>query len=159
MTRSSVVCLAVLLAVSLLAGPLRAQDIPRVLNYSGRLALDGRPATGSYRMTFAIYPTDEGSEALWSETHTVSVVEGVFGVLLGSIVPVYPTIAEGSDPMYLGIQVDEAPEMQPRLVLASTAFALRTAVADAVRAQAVGSVASSRAATSARQKAWMASGS
>ncbi len=57
---------------------------PQLLNYQGRLTdANGAPRNGSFPMSFAIL----GGTSSWSEAQTVSVANGFFSVLLGSITP------------------------------------------------------------------------
>ena len=57
---------------------------PQLLNYQGRLTdANGAPRNGSFPMSFAIL----GGTSSWSEAQTVSVANGFFSVLLGSVTP------------------------------------------------------------------------
>jgi hypothetical protein len=107
-------------------------DVPELVNYQGILTdSGGSPLDGSYNLTFKVYP-DSGAAAiaLWTEEHpAVDVDEGLFNVILGANSPVTPGIF--SDPeRWLGITVDNDPEMYPRMRVTSVPWALRAAVAD-----------------------------
>lgn len=65
-------------------GSALTDDLPRLLPYEGHLAKDGNDFTGRLDMTFSVYDSASGGTALWSETQTVSIYKGAFGVLLGS---------------------------------------------------------------------------
>ena len=64
---------------------------------------------GSYDLTFKIYATPSGGRALWTETKSVQVVNGVFDAILGSATPLnlpfdqtyYLGIAVGGDAEFL----------------------------------------------------------
>ena len=57
---------------------------PQLLNYQGRLTdANGAARNGSFPMSFAIL----GGTSSWSEAQTVSVANGFFSVLLGSVTP------------------------------------------------------------------------
>lgn len=115
------------------------QGVPLLLNYDGRLLTDGSPATGTYRLTFALYASQSGpGQALWTESHDVAVENGLFSVTLGSVESIPADLAAKNDELFLGIRVENEPEMSPRLQLVSTAFALRAEVADGVLAGAIG---------------------
>ena len=58
---------------------------PQLLNYQGKLMKDGITASGSFSMTFSIYPSETGETALWTETQNVTVTNGIFNILLGSV--------------------------------------------------------------------------
>src|SRR4051812_11151308 len=60
--------------------------ISQVLSYQGRLLTPGtgEPKPDSiYQMTFSIYNVVNGGAALWTETKSVSTVNGSFTTLLG----------------------------------------------------------------------------
>lgn len=75
-----------------------AADVPRLVNYQGRLTdSEGSPVTdGNYTVTFSIwsvYPPPMGTDPLWSSgAQTVSVVNGLFTYQLGSSVPLPDTV-------------------------------------------------------------------
>ena len=61
-------------------------DIPKILNYQGRVTDSGGSpiADGDYTMTFAIYDAASGGTSLWSSGDvTVTVSNSVFSVFLG----------------------------------------------------------------------------
>ena len=65
-------------------------EIPRLISYQGRL-LDsgGQPVDTITEMTFVIYDDTTGAGPLWQEIQdSVQVVDGLFSVLLGSVVPI-----------------------------------------------------------------------
>ncbi len=91
---------------------------PGILSYQGYLTdADGGPINGTVDITFRLYDVPEGGIPLWEEAHTgdsaVPVEEGVFNVMLGSLNPIPDSVWE-SNPLYLGIQVGNDPEMAPR---------------------------------------------
>lgn len=113
------------LLFAMVAGRTLQAQVPQLLNYQGRLEVDENPASGTYRFTFSLYPDAEGGTPIWSEVHDVTVIDGVFNVLLGSTTPLTAGLISGQSRLFLGIRVGEEAEMAPRLQLASTAFALR----------------------------------
>jgi hypothetical protein len=103
---------------------------PHLVNYQGKLAVDGDAASGSYEMTFAIYAAATGGSPLWNESQTVTVTNGVFNVLLGSVTPFPPDLFTGTGDRFLGIKVGSDPEMTPRFRLTSVPYAIQAARAD-----------------------------
>jgi len=107
-----------------------AQDvpaIPTVINYQGYLTdADGSPLDGKYTITFRLFDESSGTHPwLWQETQdTVNVNNGLFNILLGSVVPIEPSNLVGD--RYLSLQVKDEVEMKPRMRLASVAFSLRS---------------------------------
>ena len=77
--------------LSLLLAPLSQAiaEVPRTLNYQGRL-LDnsGQPFNQTVPVTFELYDSEFGGVKLWSETQNVSVEEGFFNVNLGDDTPI-----------------------------------------------------------------------
>ncbi|RMD64090.1 hypothetical protein D6833_04845 [Candidatus Parcubacteria bacterium] len=116
----------------LVAATLSAQ-IPQLINYQGVLqdSSTGLPVDEDKSITFAIYATATGGTALWSETQTVSIDQGYFSVLLGSVTPIPPTVFSGGD-RYLGVKVGTDAEMTPRKRIVSVGYALMAADADKV---------------------------
>ncbi len=128
-----------ILCIGFTVASLFAQS-PQLLNYQGKLSTGGNPATGSLTMIFSIYATATGTTALWSETQNVTVTNGIFNVLLGSVTPIPNSvfIGAGTNERYLGIKVAPDPaEMTPRFRLASVPFAIRASEADGVADNAV----------------------
>lgn len=108
-------------------------QVPHVMNYQGRLSDGDAPASGVYSVTFTLHTRASGGEQVWSEPHEVTVTDGVFNVLLGSTTPLSPDILAARDSLYLGMRVSDV-ELTPRLLLASTPFAVRAAEAETVAA-------------------------
>ncbi|MCK5525119.1 MAG: hypothetical protein KAI83_18480 [Thiomargarita sp.] len=137
--RTNWVRLGRLLPAWLLAGFISslAFAVPVTTNYQGYLEnTDGEPLDATVNMTFALYDTAQGGNALWTETHQqVEVTHGVFSLILGSTTPFDDNSLDGE--RYLGVTVDTDPEMAPRQPLTSAFFAMRAGVADSVKAASV----------------------
>jgi hypothetical protein len=108
---------------------LNAPPVPLVINYQGYLTdADGNPVNDTLEMTFSIYDTAEGGEPVWTETQpAVTVTEGIFNVLLGSVNPISAGPLTGES--YLGVKVGSDEEMTPRQQIAAVAYAHRSGVA------------------------------
>lgn len=105
--------------------PLAYSEIPKVLNYQGRLTdASGTAINGTKAVTFRLYNVETGGSPLWSEDHTVIAQKGVFSVLLGSTAQ-SPLNLEFDEPYYIEIVV-EGTEMTPRMPLAVAAYAMRS---------------------------------
>lgn len=117
--------LALLLPLATVLSPLSAQaPIPATLSFQGRLALQGGGvANGVLPFTFRIYNLPTGGLARWTESNpAVSANNGLFAVELGSITG-FPTDLFDGRALYLGVQVNNDPEMVPRLSIPSQAYA------------------------------------
>jgi hypothetical protein len=101
-----------------------------MINYQGYLTdSGGNPINDTLEMTFSIYENESGGTAVWTETQpAVTVTDGLFNVLLGSINPITPDQLD--EERYIGVRVGADDEMVPRQRLASVAFALRSVVAN-----------------------------
>jgi hypothetical protein len=104
---------------------------PTMMNYQGLLTTAaGVPISdGSYTVVFTIYDSPAGGLTKWTETQSVTTVDGAFSVLLGSITPITATIFPGAT-RYLGTKVAADPEMTPRIALVSVPYALRVSTID-----------------------------
>jgi hypothetical protein len=129
------------------------------MNYQGYLTDNGGDPLGdgaseNRDVTFRFWnnPTNVADEnRLYSESHTVTILDGNFSVLLGNGTPVADeanAVASFNElfdhaVLFLGLTVDDGDsgttdaEITPRQQLVSTAFAFRAAVAERVDAQAI----------------------
>jgi hypothetical protein len=102
--------------------------VPNYINYQGMLTDDtGNPITGTRQMDFAIYPDSTIAIPMWTETHgSVDVIDGLFRVKLGSLLPLSSTLFNGSE-LWLGITVSpDIVELSPRQALASVPYGYRS---------------------------------
>jgi hypothetical protein len=90
---------------------------------------DDGSCDASFDMAFRLYSAPVGGEVLYEQIETnLPIQHGVFNVVLGETNPV-PIEVVAIDELYLGISVNEEGEMEPRLRIASSAFALRAETA------------------------------
>ena len=96
------------------------------LSYQGRLTdtSGNAVANGTYSVRFAIYTDAQTTDAAWIETQNVTVQNGVFSAILGSINPI--NIDFNANEYYLGIKVGTDSEMTPRRQIAASAMALNS---------------------------------
>lgn len=101
-------------------------EVPKLINYQGHLTdKGGNPLTGTASITFTIYDTASGTNALWSEIQEiVAVNNGIFNVLLGTatVGGVPENVFDGLD-RWLGIAISGDSEMSPRQQLVSVPYA------------------------------------
>jgi hypothetical protein len=119
------------LVLSLVVCSAVTASVPGLISYQGRLTTpDGESvADGPYQLTFSIYNVPEGGLALWTEQHIdVPVIDGLFSVILGSLIPLDDSVFVGGE-SYLAVQVG-ADLIQPRTRLTSAAYAQRVATVD-----------------------------
>ena len=132
--RSLLALPALAVLVALLAS---GSSAPPLLNYQGRLTTaSGQPIAAVVPMHFAILDGDTMTAAvLWGETQSsVSVNQGIYNVILGSVHPVPPSALAGGT-VFLEVQVS-GETLKPRQRLTSVAYALRAS--EALNAQNLG---------------------
>lgn len=97
--------------------------MPKTTNYQGYLTnTAGTPINGPVSMTFRLYAVVAGGAALWTETQTINVGNGIYSAILGSVNPLELTY---SAQLWIGIQISPDAEMTPRQPLTSVPYALR----------------------------------
>jgi hypothetical protein len=127
--------LTVVLFAALLTVPsIATAGVPTLMQYQGFLTDDsGEPLDTMVDMTFTIYDASTGSGVVWTETQdTVTVNNGLFHVLLGSVNPISDTVFAETE-RWLGITVDPDPEIVPRTRLVTVPYAFRAATVDGAR--------------------------
>ncbi|MDP0490090.1 MAG: hypothetical protein Q7Q71_03440 [Verrucomicrobiota bacterium JB023] len=131
-------------------------DVPDLINYQGYVTDTNGTAIGAgapvnRKIVFRIYDDANAGNLLWTEEHTVTLVDGQFSILLGAGIDPTGTAAGESRPdlsavfgssgeRYIGLTVDNGDntinasdtEIAPRQRITSTAFALRAQTADRV---------------------------
>ena len=109
---------------------------PRTMSYQAVLTDDmgNIVPDGNYLMSFRIYDAASGGTMLWIETKNVTVTNGRFEVILGSLSPL--SLLSFEDPYWLGLTVGADPEMTPRTELAGAPYSqiARTVEDDAITA-------------------------
>lgn len=103
--------------------------IPQLVNYQGQLtSTSGTTLDTTVAMSFRMYGTSSGGTAIWTESHpNVTVAEGLFNVLLGSVTTLPDSFALNR---WLGITVGVDTEMNPRQQIVSVAHAYRVGTVD-----------------------------
>jgi len=105
------------------APPWARADIPRYINYQGKLTdADDNPVTGDVSITVRLYDVASGGTVLWTETQSVTVTRGVFGILLGNT-----TVLDDldfNDAYWYSVEIESDGEMTPRQRLTAVAYAI-----------------------------------
>jgi hypothetical protein len=111
----------------LLVGNTAFADIPKTLNYQGRLMnATGQPVIdGQYTVKFRLYTAVEGGNMVWEEAQSVMSNNGYFNTVLGNSKVLNLSIFD--QPLWLGIQVGAEAEMTPRSLLGTSAYAMNVA--------------------------------
>lgn len=118
-----------LLSVLALSPRTATADIPRLINYQGKLAEpDGTPLVGDHTVTLRLYDDSVGGRVLWKEVHPIHFDRddrGFFSVTLGSLLP-FPNALDFNQPLWLTTDVDSSGELQPRQRLTAVSYAFNT---------------------------------
>jgi hypothetical protein len=126
MKNQNVSIMLLILLGMLMVNAFAQNTVPTMINYQGFLTdTTGKALDGTYMLTFRLYEQPTGVASIrWEEIHSeVTVVNGLFNVLLGSVNPLAAEHLDGH--RYLEIKVEDEVEMTPRIRLASTAYALQ----------------------------------
>ncbi len=127
--------LFLLLSAVLLFGSQVFGSTPEIINYQGRLLdAEGQPIPdGNYEISFTIFDQPTGGISKWSETQlTVTVTEGLFNAVMGSVVPLADSVFSGQD-RFLEISV-AGQIILPRTQFTSAGYAHRIATVDGATA-------------------------
>jgi len=120
----------------LMAAFLQAQ-VPQLLNYQGKLVMNGQTVNGPVNITFAIYDTIKGGTPLWSERRSERLTNGILDVILGSSSdnPLPKDLFTKPGNRFLAITVENNPqELEPRARIASVAYAIKAESANSLDA-------------------------
>ncbi len=118
---------ALLSTIVILTFAAYCSNIPKLMNYQGKLTNSaGVALNGTHNVAFRIYTAPTGGSAIWSETQTVSVTNGLFDVRLGISTPLNLAF---DDTYYVELVVNSE-VLAPRNMLAVVPYAFRTIYAD-----------------------------
>ncbi|MEE4177054.1 MAG: hypothetical protein V2I46_06040 [Bacteroides sp.] len=107
-----------------------AKAVPTTIDFQGRLHdSGGSPVNATLDITFSLYDVLSGGTALWTETKSVQVADGLFQVKLGEVTPFTPSHFSGTD-RWLGMKVGTEAEMSPRTKISSVGYALQALETD-----------------------------
>jgi hypothetical protein len=116
--------LGVLLLLVIFSSDSLFAQVPDRLSYQGMLTGNGGETLedGMYTMHFNLYSESDPSSPLWSETQSITVVNGIFNVILGAVNTLDLPFDEQ---YYLGIAIGDDAELSPRIALTSSAYSFR----------------------------------
>lgn len=129
--RSSTIRRTVLFLTALAFSAVAQASVPPLLNYQGVLHdASGVPVPdGNYSVTFRIWDSETDGIAVWQEGRLVTIQDGLFTVLLGSIVPIPDSLFSNPN-RWIGLQVGLDSELSPRQRLVSVPFAWHSLTAE-----------------------------
>ncbi len=116
--RAGILLLATAILINSVIAPLTAlAAINQQINYQGKLtdSSDVAVSDGNYSIVFSLYTAATGGAAIWTETKTVSVDNGLFSVMLGADTSL--ASVNFNQTLYLGVKVGSDSEMTPRKII------------------------------------------
>ena len=106
--------LFLVLLVFLVMLPVVVEGVPPYLSHQGRLMTsDYEPLSGVAEVTFSLYEQEETMTYLWRETLQIAFDDGFYSISLGRGEG-FPDDCFDGRSLYLGITVEDSPEMMPR---------------------------------------------
>lgn len=98
-------------------------QVPPIINYQGQL-LDGsgKPANGNFTIVFSIFDVVSGGTALYTETQSLTVTNGLFSALIGSVTPIPLTLFDSGPNRWLEITANGT-VLSPRRQFGSVPYA------------------------------------
>ena len=112
--------LFILTLIGFLSVNVFGQAIPKQINYQGILKEGSALLDGNYPFTFRIYNDPTGGTALWTESQTITVENGLFSAHLGSVTPIAGVPFDRVH--FLGITIGTGTELAPRTMLTPSAY-------------------------------------
>lgn len=103
-----------------------ATGILKQINFQGKVVnktVGTNITDGSYTFVFSLYSASSGGVAIWTETKSVTVTNGIFQTLLGDTTPLPGSVDFNTDNLYLGINFNSDGEMSPRVRMAAVPYA------------------------------------
>ena len=136
--KKALVCAVMLVLTA--CGLVCAQSVPPLVNYQGLLTdANGQGLQGTTNLEFNIYDAAAGGSNVWGPQifSSVPVINGQFNVILGTTDTGGRSIANafGESQRFLGIKVDDGPEIAPRQQILSTPYLHKTQNSLMVRRQ------------------------
>ncbi|MEE9429810.1 MAG: hypothetical protein V3V16_02145 [Melioribacteraceae bacterium] len=101
---------------------LQAQ-VPQLINYQGNISENNVPLNNTASITFTLFDAETEGTNLWSETQSVTITNGIFNVLLGSVTTFPSDLFSSSGSRFLEVSVNGT-SLTPRSQFTSVAYAL-----------------------------------
>jgi hypothetical protein len=127
MKRASIAFIAAIITLAAVAA---FSEVPHLINYQATIEGPEGPVSGLFTITFRIYPDSTGTDVLWEEVHAdMPIEDGLVYAILGSGTYMPVSLFDGNE-RWMGITIDEDPEISPRMRITATPWSLRSGVAD-----------------------------
>lgn len=126
--RTTVATLALLLLALSTAGA----QVPRTINYQGRIVDGSTPVNGTRQIDLKLYTSPTGGTPVFTQTQSVEFKDGIFTVAIGAPGGI-PESVRFDQPYWLGVTISDfnnGAELSPRFVLRSSPYSFRSVIAD-----------------------------
>ncbi|HVZ38363.1 MAG TPA: hypothetical protein VHI13_03730 [Candidatus Kapabacteria bacterium] len=143
--------ISTVLALATLAAATAMAQVPRTINYQGRIKGASGLLQGSHSMRLRLYTQASGGTAIFDETQDANFTDGIFTVAIGGgTTGGIPATIPFDRQLWMGVAIDGRAELSPRFILRSSPYSLRAAGADsAARAHDADSAATAASAVTA----------
>ncbi len=115
---------------SLIPAPsaIAATGINHTINFQGKVVnSNGTNVTdGSYTFVFKLYSVSSGGAAIWTESKSLTVTDGVFQTNLGDLTSLPGSVDFNTDNIFLGINFNSDGEMSPRIQFTAAPYAFNS---------------------------------
>jgi fibronectin-binding autotransporter adhesin len=131
-----------ILALSPALPAVAATGIHKTINFQGKVVnSNGTNVTnGSYSFQFKLYTVSSAGSAVWTETKSLTVTDGIFQTELGDTTALPGSVDFNTDNIYLGINFDPGTgydgEMSPRIRFTASPYAFNSDLLDGLDASA-----------------------
>lgn len=122
--------MVVVLVVSTASVVLAASGINQQINFQGKVVnkTTGTNVTdGSYNFVFRMYTVSSGGVAIWTESKSLTVTNGIFQTNLGDVTSLPGSVDFNTDTIYLGVEYNSDGEMSPRIRFTAVPYAFNAA--------------------------------
>ncbi len=105
-----------------------ATGINHTINFQGKVVnSNGTNVTdGSYTFVFKLYSVSSGGSAVWTESKSLTVTDGVFQTNLGDTTSLPGSVDFNTDNIFLGINFNSDGEMSPRIQFTAAPYAFNS---------------------------------
>lgn len=118
--------MVVVMAVSTVSVVLAATGVNQQINFQGKVVnktTGTNVANGTYTFIFRMYTVSSGGSAIWTETKSITVTNGIFQTNLGDTTALPGSVDFNTDNIYLGIEYNSDGEMSPRIRFTAVPYA------------------------------------
>jgi hypothetical protein len=114
---TTIVTILVVLVVLGLRQAKAATGINHLISFQGKVVATAgtNVANGSYTFVFSIYSVSSAGSPIWTETKSITTIDGLFQTDLGSVTALPGSLDFNTDNLYLGINFNGDGEMTPRV--------------------------------------------